>query len=261
MTNCIKTNPTPPLSDNGIEDLKVPPSWVRAIIGQSPIYEYIAFGGKYITILKLLCDLKSDSNVLDLGCGCGRVTRPLYYYLRDGKYVGVDVNIMALAWCKKFFVKPNFRFIYADIINRAYNPTGITEFKDYKFPFEDEYFDILIAISVFTHNLPPWDEALKELARVTKKGGRFFATFMTIDNEPEIIGETTQKKKDFIPYNDLCHTRSIPTPEAGLSQKKDYIIESFNKAGFELKSFHWGNWAGKRDYLEHQDVFVFEKLS
>ena len=194
MTNCIKTNPTPPLSDDGIEALKVPPSWVRAIIGQSPIYEYINFGGKYSTMLKLLCDLKSDSKVLDLGCGCGRVTRPLYYYLRDGEYVGVDVNIMALAWCKKFFVKPSFRFIYADVINGTYNPTGLTEFKNYKYPFKDKYFDILIAISVFTHNMPPWDEILKELARVIKKGGKFFATFMTIDNEPEKPEELTEKK-------------------------------------------------------------------
>lgn len=98
--------------------------------------------------------------VLDFGCGCGRVAR----HWPDLSHVavsGVDYNAELVAWCRQ-----NLPF-GAFAVNQLAPPLG----------FPDVSFDLVYALSVFTH-LPEslQDVWLDELDRVLRPGGHLLLT-------------------------------------------------------------------------------------
>ena len=97
--------------------------------------------------------------VLDFGCGCGRVTR--YWNTFAGTVTGSDLSEKAIDWCRA-----NLGF--ARFETNALVPPLV---------FTDESFDLVYALSVFTH-LPAelqlaWRD---ELLRVLGRGGRLLLT-------------------------------------------------------------------------------------
>jgi SAM-dependent methyltransferase len=94
-------------------------------------------------------------SLLDFGCGCGRVLRN--WSGLDGTVVaGSDMNADAAAWCRR-------NLPFAEIATNGLRPP---------LAFDDATFELVYALSVFTH-LPealqrPW---LLELARVLAPGG------------------------------------------------------------------------------------------
>ena len=97
--------------------------------------------------------------VLDFGCGCGRVTR----YFRDhgGEVAGSDVSDDAVGWCRD-----NLRFA-------RFEANGIAP----PLVFDDASFDLVYALSVFTHLTADLQLAWRdELRRVLRPGGRLLIT-------------------------------------------------------------------------------------
>jgi ubiquinone/menaquinone biosynthesis C-methylase UbiE len=125
--------------------------------------------------------LKPDEKILDVGCGIGRVAVPLTRYLNEkGLYEGFDIVAKGINWCRENIASryPNFHFQLADVFNKTYNPQGKHRASDYRFPYEDEYFDFVFLTSVFTHMLPrDMEHYLVEISRVLKTNGRCLITF------------------------------------------------------------------------------------
>ncbi len=97
--------------------------------------------------------------VLDFGCGCGRVTR----WWRDfsGTVAGSDVSAPAIDWCRA-------NLPFARFETNALAPPLV---------FEDESFDLVYALSVFTHLTADLQLAWRdELRRVLRPGGRLLLT-------------------------------------------------------------------------------------
>ena len=89
-----------------------------------------------------------------------------------GSYAGFDVNPIGIGWCQLRYDE-RFRFTLADLYNSRYHPTGSLRADEYRFPYEDASFDVVLAASVLTHLLE--DAAahyLAEIARVLRPGGR-----------------------------------------------------------------------------------------
>ncbi len=79
----------------------------------------------------------SDANVLDFGCGWGRLVRLLYKYVPSGQIYGVDPMEASLQQCREAGLRGHF--LKSDYIPRALpTPTGLR-------------FDFIFAFSVFTH--------------------------------------------------------------------------------------------------------------
>jgi SAM-dependent methyltransferase len=104
--------------------------------------------------------------VLDFGCGAGRVLRQLYPIAASGEFWGCDTYEPTIAWLEQN-LSPPFRFYVND---------------ERPMPHPDEYFDLIFAISVFTHITHEWAAWLLELHRILKPEGLLAATFIGPDS-------------------------------------------------------------------------------
>jgi SAM-dependent methyltransferase len=98
-------------------------------------------------------------SVLDFGCGCGRVTR--YWSGFSGSVSGSDVSGKAVEWCRA-------NLPFARFEQNALAPPLV---------FDDASFDLVYALSVFTHLTEELQLAWRdELHRVLRPGGRLLLT-------------------------------------------------------------------------------------
>ena len=100
--------------------------------------------------------LQRDMQVLDYGCGWGRITRLLPFYFRSGNITGVDVDARLIASAQELLP-----FLRHDTIASMQT-----------LAFADARFDLILANSVFSHlSERSCVFSLGELARVLKPGG------------------------------------------------------------------------------------------
>ncbi len=103
--------------------------------------------------------LASYSPVLDFGCGCGRLAR--YFKGHPGQVHGCDIDARHVEW-----VRGHLPFV-----------TAVNTQPNQPLPYADNTFDLIIAISVFTHlNEASQDLMLAELARIARPGGTLLLT-------------------------------------------------------------------------------------
>ena len=168
----------------GRADPLIPPRR-RQFVGRG---DFAATGEEFLAHFLELAGLAPADRVLEVGCGIGRMARPLARFLdpAQGSYEGFDVDREGIGWCRRAYARrhPNFRFQVADLYNRRYHPGGQHSASEYRFPYDDASFDLVIATSVFTHLLEQEaDHYLAETARVLAPGGRLFATFFVLDDD------------------------------------------------------------------------------
>jgi SAM-dependent methyltransferase len=228
----------------------VPPRRMQLSVGEG---DYAAVGDEFLSHLVGLCGLRPEDRVLDVGCGIGRLARPLAGYLSiDGAYAGFDVNAGAIAWCeRRYRHHPNFRFVHADVRNARYNPGGNGEAVAYAFPFDDGSFDVAVLMSVLTHLTA--DEALHYLGqvrRVLAPGGRMLATVFMLD--PDAVAPALS----FGPPSDGMAVVDPAIPEEAVAFEEEWLLEALRAAGLDLAELHPGSWTGRQDGLSFQDVVI-----
>lgn len=117
------------------------------------------------SILRVLQDngirMEDFGCVLDFGCGCGRIIRK-WHSLSGPCLYGTDYNPDLIRWCQR------------KLGNLAeFKTNGLSPPLDY----EEEMFEFIYAISVFTHLTEDLQVAwMNELARVLKPGGLLLIT-------------------------------------------------------------------------------------
>ena len=121
------------------------------IIGAESIREILARNGKPI---------EQYSDILDFGCGCGRITRQ-WKDLTNSSITGSDINPTLVRWAQM-----NLKFA-------RFITNGISA----ALPFENESFDLVYAVSVFTHLSEKLQKHwMGELNRVLRPGGALLIT-------------------------------------------------------------------------------------
>src|SRR3989475_2235014 len=158
-----------------------PPLRIRLHVGAFLDPElYRLSAERNVEALRVLCGLRRDSRILDIGCGCGRVASALARYISStGSYDGFDVAKEAVEWCQRHISArfPNFRFRRIPVFSQRYSPQGSRGASEIAFPYDDNGFDLVFAASVFTH-IPPDGLAnyIAETRRVLRPGGVNLAT-------------------------------------------------------------------------------------
>jgi len=115
-------------------------------------------------------------SVLDFGCGCGRVTR--YWHDFDGSVAGSDVNEGAVEWCRRNLPFARFE------VNELAPPLA----------FEAASFDLVYALSVFTHLTAELQLAWRdELRRALRPGGFLLLTTHGRSYLPRLAGAERER--------------------------------------------------------------------
>jgi len=100
--------------------------------------------------------LGSRTDILDFGCGCGRLLRRLLDQAPVAKISGCDIDVDAIAWLVDSLPGADAR------VCKSLPPL----------PFPAGAFDLVIGYSVFTHLDEAYQDAwLEELTRVLRPGG------------------------------------------------------------------------------------------
>lgn len=132
-----------------------------------------------------------DKRVLDFGCGAGRTLRHFLAEAREGEVWGADIDAASIAWLHAHLCPP--------LHVRRCGPDP---------PLGLEYgsFDLVWALSVFTHltdSSIPW---LLELHRLLKPDGVLIATYMGRWTSEILLGEPWDE--DRVGMNAVGHDRA-----------------------------------------------------
>ncbi len=143
--------------------------WKKQTSGDTQKAMEYAIGGEFEAFgeierqLLLQSGLGEKDYLIDVGCGSGRLAKPLSPH-HSGKYLGIDIVPDLVDYARKLVARPDWRFEVA---------AGLT------IPEEDEKADMVCFFSVFTHLLH--DQSyfyLQEAKRVLKPNGKIVFSFL-----------------------------------------------------------------------------------
>lgn len=228
--------------------------------------DYVGVGDEFLGHFRALGRLEPSHRVLDVGCGIGRMARPLTSFLDDrGSYDGFDVDAAGVAWCVKNVTArfPRFRFRHLDVRNDRYNPRGRILPTDLRFPYADATFDFVFLTSVFTHMLPDdVDRYVREVSRVLAPGGRCLSTWFLWNDEADRL---TREGKAFLalPFElEGCRVLDPAVPGDAIAIPEERALAMVGEAGLELEApVKYGRWTGRDEFLTFQDVVVARKAT
>lgn len=163
----------------------------------------------------------SDLNLLDFGCGWGRLIRLFYKYIPETQIYGVDAWEQSLQTSRDYNVRANFAKI-DDIC------TSI--------PFKEK-FDLVISFSVFTHlSKKACDAALNSIRKSVKDDGilvltirpfEFWNVFTNDDafSKDKIIQNHIHNGFSFVPHNRELVNGEVTFGDTSISL--EYVISNW----------------------------------
>ena len=242
----------------GRRDPLLPPRSLIEAVGGG---DYVAIGDRYFKLF-LRAGLEPTDDVLDVGCGAGRMARPLIGWL-EGRYEGFDVLAPGVRWCRRHItpVHPRFRFTRLDVANDVYNPRGKLSAAELRFPYDDDRFDFAFLTSVFTHMLPSdLLRYLDELARVVRPGGRVLATYFLLDPQSERALADGSARTAFPDSADGAlgpyRLANRDRPASAVAYALGSIEAAHAERGLAIAERWPGGWAGADSPAAYQDVTV-----
>jgi SAM-dependent methyltransferase len=224
----------------------VPP---RSKMFVGSVDDFESSGRLLVDRLTRVAGLHAGSQVLDIGCGIGRLAVALTDTLGPhGRYEGLDIVPSGIEWCQTRITPghPNFRFTLADVQNGEYNPGGRVEPTAYRLPYSDASFDLVVLTSVFTHMLPSETEHyLEEIARVLKPGGRCFATYSLLNDESRRLMAAGAADMRFDHAMGPCAVVDTKVPELAVGYDEAYVRGACARIGLATEQVLYGSWSGR----------------
>jgi ubiquinone/menaquinone biosynthesis C-methylase UbiE len=187
----------PPRSDAGKSELPMPPESLWMGYGMTA-NEWLDSGKEHVaTMRRVLADsgftFDKGSRILELGCAAGRMLRCLSDVADQCEIWGTDIDGEHVFWCKQN-LSPPFHFFLTTTYPHL--------------PFEDGYFDVVYAGSVFTHIDDLADAWFLELRRILKPNGRLYITIhdnhtiRMLDGGTRNLSRTLYSRKDLFENDD-----------------------------------------------------------
>ena len=244
-----------------IADPMVPRGRVRGAAGCGG-GDFVRIGDDFFALFRR-AGLEPSHDVLDVGCGFGRMARPMVGWLQ-GSYEGFDVAPEPIEWCRSRIERrnPNFGFTLLDVANDVYNPDGGASAASISFPYGDDAFDFAVLTSVFTHLVAAeLRRYLDELSRVVRAGGTVFATYFLLDPDVELAlreGRAWRPMPDVETDPELGEYRLADrsAPSEAVAYRRDAVEAAHSSRGLEVEAVWPGAWSGRAGGITAHDVVV-----
>lgn len=156
--------------------------------------------------------------VLDFGCGTGRTLATFVREAERAEFFGCDIHAESIDWAKRS-LSPPFQFFHCAEEPPLDQPDG--------------RFDLIYAMSVFTHLTDQWSAWLVELHRLLRPDGIAVVSVLGPAMAPQIIGKEWDARIGMAVV-DLHKDWSIGGPSVLLSEW--WIREHWGRA-FEIVRF------------------------
>jgi len=224
--------------------------------------DFNAIGQKLFQRLTDIGGLKPNDQVLEAGCGVGRMAIPLTHYLSaEGSYNGFDIVAKSIEHCTKVYSPrfSNFHFHHADVFNSSYNPGGKHLSHQYRFPFPDKTFSFVFLTSVFTHMLSQGvQNYLSEIERVLIPDGRCFITYFILNQESEdLMMRSNGCDLKFVFPIDQGKSTDMDKPEEAVAFNEPYLRELYRTCGLCIVDpIRYGSWCGRKTDVGYQDIIL-----
>jgi len=156
--------------------------------------------------------VRSGMDVLDFGCGSGRLAYALAKEVDLKSYVGLDIVQELLIYAEKKCPN-NYKFLLNNSLS---------------IPLKDSQFDFAFGFSIFTHLLQT--EIMlysKEIFELLKPGGIFIYSFLELESNWNIF------ERDYITHKQ--HSRPYPVLNMFLDRNQIEIMAA--KCGFTIEKF------------------------
>ncbi len=173
--------------------------------------EFEAFGILEREVL-IQAGLRPDGYVIDIGCGSGRLAKPLSDYLTGG-YLGTDVVPDLVEYARNLVGRPAWRFAVVE---------GLT------IPEADGQADIVCFFSVLTHLLHEESYVyLREAKRVLKPTGKIVFSFLefAIPSHWAVFADNIETIADDHPLNVFISREAIAVWAAHLGLSIEAIYD------------------------------------
>jgi len=239
-------------------DLIPPAELITEHSGGISTEQFIAMGDEIVKHSLIgAAQLRPNGKILDIGCGCGKIARPLVPYLtQEGRYDGIDITHAAIDWCQLAYQGfGNFKFHLADLQSSRYNASGVQKASNYRFPFESATYDVIFLGSVFTHMIPEdASHYINEIGRVLKPGGKCLATFFVLDDESRrnVLAKKTTPTFSHR-FGEECRVESEAVPESAIAYDETLIRKMYSASGLSIDAINFGEWGRKRFIPHWQD--------
>jgi SAM-dependent methyltransferase len=243
----------------------LPPPRLMKIVGSGSAETFVRAGESFFSIFQRHARLRPSDRVLDVGCGCGRMARPLTRYLTTGSYDGFDIVPELVEWCRANITPrhPNFRFKRVDVANTFYHGAGATSAAGFRFPYDDGSFDFTILASVFTHMLPrDLVRYAAEIARTLKPGGTALMTFFLLNDESLRLKETARSRFRFLyPWEGGLCVEDPDRPEGAVAYPEERVRAILREHGLVTQQILLGSWCGREHAVSGQDILIARKAT
>lgn len=250
----------------------IPPPALMGEEGITILEEWFRWGEEWSMLLRSYGKLTPASDVLEIGCGLGRIAFAIRYLVRRGTYMGFEIVRSKVEFLQTNFHRahPNFSFVWADVSNTYYNPGGTLNPTQYRFPAADASKDVILAASVFTHMAPEHAaHYLREAARALKPGGRCVFSFFLLERyiagaaRPFNFGGPAFAFDLQLPaWGDGFAYVNADNPEQMTAFRTSLIDRLAREAGLEIAEIVPGLWSGTEPAAAPtQDLVILVRTS
>jgi SAM-dependent methyltransferase len=178
--------------------------------------------------------MQPSSDILDIGCGIGRLAYECAGFLDDdATYTGLDIAPAPIDWLNANYAPhlPGFRFDLLDVHSPRYRPDGAVGSHDVTLPYDEAAFDVVCAYEVFMHvTLEGIGNYLREIGRVLRPGGLGVVTLVVLypgEPLPDFFRRPYKKVSEGV------YTRSPRRKNVSMAYDIGFIRPMFEAAGLD----------------------------